>query len=334
MSKPLNWGILGTSFISAVMADAILAEAQTHLYAVAGRSLAPLNDFTDKYDFDKVYQDYDALIADPQVDVIYIALPNHLHHEYVIKAAQAGKAILCEKSLSVDMAKTQAALDTVAEHKVFFLEGLMYLTHPFAQKISQLLQTKAIGEIKTIRGNYCAAISEFVNPESKGTLYNLGCYPLSLMHLVLQQAFGNEIFSDYQIQAFGRRGKDGNICDTSANFLFNNGVQVQLHTAEDFGMHSSFSILGSEGYLELKSNPWLPQANGNKIYFAKYDGEGNETEFEHIEVDAPGNGFVSQVTQVREALEQGLLELARPAARPQDSFTMMQLLTDWEAAAS
>lgn len=334
MSQPLNWGILGTSFISAVMADAILAEANTHLYAIAGRSLEPLNEFASKYQFDKIYQDYDALIADPKVDIVYIAPPNHLHHDYVIKAAQAGKAILCEKSLSVDMDKTRLALEAVAQNKVFFLEGLMYLTHPFTDKIMQLLQSRCIGEVKAIRGNYCAAISQFVNPESKGTLYNLGCYPLSLMHLVLQQAFGDEVFSDYQVQAFSRRGADGNICDTSANFLFKNGVQAQLHTAEDFGMYSSFSILGTEGYLELKSNPWLPQARANKIYFAKYDAEGNDTEFEYIEVRAAGNGFVSQVTKVREALEQGLLELSRPAARPSDSYTMMTLLTDWEAAAS
>lgn len=334
MSKSLNWGILGTSFISAVMADAILEEANTHLYAIAGRSLEPLNTFATKYNVDKVFQNYDDLIADPGVDIIYIALPNHLHHEYVIKAAQAGKAILCEKSLSIDMEKTHVALDAVAKHQVFFLEGLMYLTHPFAEKIWQLMETKSIGKVKAIRGNYCAAISAFVNPQSKGALYNLGCYPLSLMHLVLQQAFGDNIFDNYQVQAVGRRGADGNICDTSANFMFENGVQAQLHTAEDYGMHSSFSILGTKGYLELKSNPWLPKENGNKLYYAKYDGEGNETEFEHIEVTAPGNGFVSQVTQVREALEQGKLELGRPAVRPIDSLSMMKLLTDWEAATS
>lgn len=76
-----------------------------------------------QYDIPVQHDSYDALIADPEVDIVYIALPNHLHHEYVIKAAQAGKAILCEKSLSVDMEKTDAALAAVAQNQVFFAEG-------------------------------------------------------------------------------------------------------------------------------------------------------------------------------------------------------------------
>ena len=327
MQKVLNWGILGTSFISGEMADAIVKEGNTHLHSVAGRSVDRLTEFASKYDINNTFTDFDALINDPNVDIIYIALPNHIHHEYVIKAANAGKAVLCEKSLSIDMHKTQAALAAVKENDTFFVEGLMYLTHPFINTIAQTIKSGAIGEIKSITGQYCAAIEQFVNPESKGALYNLGCYPASLMHLLIKQQFGNEVSDNYQINASGLRGDDGNICESAATIQYSNGITCQLHTAENYGLHASFTVLGSEGSLVLTSNPWLPDASGNHFAITKY-----EQEVENITVEADGNGFLYQVKSIREALEKGDNALQRPAATPEDSVQIMRLLTDWETA--
>ncbi len=327
MKKTLNWGILGTSFISGVMADAIIEDGNTRLYSVAGRSEAPLTEFAEKYAIEKTYYDYDDLINDSNVDIIYIALPNHLHHEFVIKAANAGKAILCEKSLSVDMDKIDSALVAVAKNNVFFAEGLMYLTHPMASTIAQVISSGTIGEVRSINAQYCASIAQFVNPDSKGTLYNLGCYPASLMHLVMQKAFGDTIFNDYRISASGRRGADGNICESAATIQFSNKVVCQLHSAEDYGLHAGFTVLGSKGSLELASNPWLPEAEGNQLVITEYEQQG-----ETVTVSADGNGFLYQVILIREALEKGQKNLQRPAVSPQDSRQIMKILTDWEAA--
>ena len=327
MKKRLNWGILGTSFISGIMADAIIEEGNTHLQSVAGRSEDTLMAFADKYGIAQVYKDYDALINDDEVDIIYIALPNHLHHDFVVKAANAGKAILCEKSLSIDMEKTQEALAAVEKNDVFFAEGLMYLTHPLAAKICDMIRGGAIGDVRSIKGQYCAAIAQFVNPDSKGALYNLGCYPASLMHLVMQQAFGDCIFENYHIAASGRVGEDGNICESAATLQFSNGVICQLHTAEDYGLHAGFTVLGSKGSIELASNPWLPEAEGNRLVVTEY-----EQQSETVSVSADGNGFLYQVRLVREAIELGRGSLQRPAATAKDSRQIMKILTDWEAA--
>jgi predicted dehydrogenase len=327
MEKKLNWGILGTSFISGVMADAIVEEGNTRLYSVAGRSSATLNEFAEKYGIENRYNDYDALIDDDNVDIIYIALPNHLHHEFVIKAANAGKAILCEKSLSIDMQKTDAALAAVTKNNVFFVEGLMYLTHPFIHTIAKIIKDGAIGEIRSINAQYCASIDQFVNPDSKGALYNLGCYPASLMRLLIQQQFANEICSNYRISASGRRGGDGNICESAATIQYENGVICQLHTAENYGLHAGFTVLGSTGSLELISNPWLPEANGNQFVIRKY-----EQQSETVTVEADGNGFLYQIRLIREALENEQKSLPRPAVSAQDSRQIMQILTDWELA--
>lgn len=324
----MKWGILGTSFISGVMADAIKGDAKSELYAVAGRTEKTLNEFAAQYQPNLAFNSYDALIDDESVDIIYIALPNHVHHEYVIKAAQKGKAILCEKSLSVDMNKTEQALQAVKEAGVFFAEGLMYLNHPLIAKLHQELATGEIGEIRSIQGSYVAAIDQFVNPESKGALYNLGCYPMSLIHSVAQHQFGECVFDDVQISAIGRRGQDGNICESSALIRFNDTFTAQVHTAEDHGLKHGFTILGSKGCITLDTNPWLPTEENTftvEIY---------ETSKREVKVEAQGDGFHYQVRNIRHAVERGEKQLTSPMATHQDSHVIMKLLTDWEQAAS
>ncbi|PSW17997.1 gfo/Idh/MocA family oxidoreductase [Photobacterium sanctipauli] len=327
MSQPLKWGVLGTSFISGVMADAIQLEGNTELYAVAGRSEAPRTAMAEQYGIPVVYDSYDAVIADEQVDIVYIALPNHLHHEYVVKAADAGKAILCEKSLSVDMDKTDQALAAVERNQVFFAEGLMYLNHPLVAEILDVINSGAIGDVRTINGQYTAAISQFVNPDSKGAIYNLGCYPASLTHLIMQQCCDVAAVSSYELSAMGRKGADGNVCESTVNLRFANGVMAQLHTAEDYGLHAEFTVLGSKGSLQLATNPWLPEQE-NQLVITEY-----EQPSKVVTVNADGNGFLYQVRAIRHAVERGKKALARPAATPADSRQIMQLLTDWEDAA-
>ncbi|PKG56458.1 gfo/Idh/MocA family oxidoreductase [Shewanella sp. Choline-02u-19] len=322
----MKWGIIGTSFISGIMAEAINGDDKSELYAVAGRTQTTLDEFAKSYAAQKSYTDYDALINDRNVDIVYIALPNHLHHEFVVKAAAAGKAILCEKSLSIDMEKTEIALAAVRKHQVFFAEGLMYLCHPYIEKALSVLASGAIGEIKAIQGSYVAAISQFVNADSKGALYNLGCYPMSLAYLILKQSLPAGELMDYSVSAIGRKGADNNISESSATFRFANKANVQIHTAEDYGLKHGFTVLGSKGCLTFNSNPWLPgQSN-------EFEVETYEANKETVTVDAAGDAFFYQVRAIREAFERGDKSLQAPKATPESSADIMRLLTDWESS--
>lgn len=109
------------------MANAIATSAGSRIEAVFGRDPGRLWDFADRHGIDKRYEDYDLLLSNPDIDVVYIGLPNNAHHEAVIKAAASGKAILSEKSLTTTMADAQALAAAVRSSNVFFLEGLMYL---------------------------------------------------------------------------------------------------------------------------------------------------------------------------------------------------------------
>lgn len=324
----MKWGILGTSFISGVMADAIRSHQESQLYAVAGRSTENLSAFSAQYSVAQTYSDYDELITDPQVDIIYIALPNHVHHDFIIKAAQAGKAILCEKSLSIDMEKTELALKAVADHKVFFAEGLMYLHHPLINELVKVLVSGEIGELRSIHGSYIASIAQFVNPESKGALYNLGCYPASLAHLVAKTMLGDGAFEQYSLNAIGRRGADGNICESSVMMELSPQVTATIHTAEDHGLKHHFTILGSKGCITLETNPWLP-AIENRFSVELY-----ETSTREVTVSAEGDAFAYQVRNIVEAVKAGKVALESPCANWKDSHKIMELLTLWEQAAS
>lgn len=320
----MKWGILGTSFISGVMAEAIKGDGKSELYAVAGRSEANLVSFAEQYSVEKAYLDYDTLLSDEQVDIVYIALPNHLHHDFIIKAAQKGKAILCEKSLSVDMEKTQLALKAVEQHQVFFAEGLMYLHHPLISELVSVLKSGEIGELRSVHTSYIASIAQFVNPDSKGALYNLGCYPISLLYLVAKTMLGEQAFENRSLKAIGRRGEDGNICESSLLMSFGQQTTVSVHTAEDHGLKHQFTILGSKGAITMQTNPWLPDVENH------FSVEIYETSNRDISVSAEGDAFFYQVRQIRQAVEAGQKELQGPCAGWQDSYNIMQLLTDWE----
>lgn len=319
----MKWGILGTSFISGVMAEAIQGDSQSELYAVAGRSESNLAAFSKQYSIEKTFLDYDALLSDDKVDIIYIALPNHCHHDYIIKAAQQGKAILCEKSLSIDMEKTALALQAVKEHQVFFAEGLMYLHHPLIRELVSVLESGEIGELCSINTSYCASISQFVNPASKGAIFNLGCYPVSLLYLVVKIMLGEQAFDNRSIQAISRKGADKNICESLLQMRFGQKNMASVHTSEEYGLKHHFTVLGSKGSITMASNPWLPTLN-NHLSVEIYEASKRD-----ISVLAQGDAFFYQVRQVREAVESGQKELISPCATWQDSYNIMQLLTEW-----
>ncbi len=322
----LRWGILGTSFISETMAQAILDDPGSKIQAVASRRIETVEAFTGKYPAAQQYTDYHLLLNDPDVDIVYVGLPNHLHHQLIVESLAANKHVLSEKSLSIDMPKSNQIREAVAASDRFFIEGLMYLHHPLMEKLIELMNENRLGTIQAVSAHYQADIAQFVNPAGKGALYNLGCYPVSLVHLVLQTAFGRDIWTDVKLAGHGTRSTgDGNICEAVLSMRLSNGVLATVHTAETYGMFSDFVIVGDKGSLRFDTNPWLPTAS-NQMTFTPFEG----TE-EQVNVTAEGDAFYYQVRKIREAIETGQKALERPAPSIQDSVEIMQILTRWEA---
>ncbi len=322
----LRWGVLGTGFISHAVIQAIALSDGSRVTAIAGRNPQSLREFKDKYAIPRSYMDPVKLIEDPQVDIVYIALPNHVHHTMTKIAAENGKAVLSEKSLTTTISQAFELLDSVNKNQTFFVEGLMYLAHPLYQRFVELIKDGRLGNLKSISASYCADIWDVVNPASKGTLFNLGCYPASLLHLIVQTMYGDHAFAGRQLVGLGNFSeKDGNICDASASVRFDNGVLANLYSSDSYGMTHACTIAGEHGVLEFISNPWLPMAGRNHIQWRGYDGSTQD-----IIVDAPHDAFYYQVKMIETAIDNNQLEASRPSPRLADSLQIMQFLSDWE----
>ncbi|MFY0659691.1 MAG: Gfo/Idh/MocA family oxidoreductase [Shimia sp.] len=324
----LRWGILGTGFISHAMLGAIRDSEGSSVAMLCGRNETALSDLSARYGITQTTTDQAELFANPEVDVIYIALPNHLHRAATEAAMTAGKPVLCEKSLTTTMEDAQALIASVQAATIFFTEGLMYLAHPFMQQLVTVLRDPSVGELRSVSGFYAADIWQVVNPAGGGTLYNLGCYPASLLHLVVQTMCGEDAFASRSLTAFGNIGKDKTLQDASLSVRFDNGVLANLMSTDSHGMAHEFIIVTTKGTLRFATNPWLPVAGENKMIWQPYEGPARD-----IMVETKHDAFYHQTKMVERALAAGAKEAPRPSPRLSDSLEIMQFLTDWEATA-
>lgn len=323
----LRWAIIGTGFISNKVIEAIGQSDGSTVAVIAGRNAQILSEFQVAHDIERQAVGYDDVLQDNNIDAVYIGLPNHVHHTVTLQAAENGKAVLSEKSLTVTMEQAHALVDGVRNNGTFFAEGLMYLAHPLYRHLQQILLDGRLGNLRAINGAYSADIWRVVNPQGNGTLYNLGCYPASLLHFVVQTMGGEEAFSARQVRALGNRSDlDGNICDAAVTVRFDNGVLANLQSTDSYGMAHEFSITGDKGVLRFKTNPWHPLAGRNHLQWLPYDGV-----CEDIFVDDTHDSFYHQIKMVEDALSQRRLEAQRPSPRLKDSLEIMAFLTQWEA---
>jgi predicted dehydrogenase len=255
----IRWGILGTSTISEVMAQAIQESSISQLVAIGSRSVSTGNAFANKFSIPKFYTDYQALLNDSEIDAIYIGLPNHLHKEWVIHCAQAQKHILCEKPFVISAKEAQEAFSVVEKSNVFCMEALMYCYHPLTKKLRELIQNKVIGDIKLFNATYTANIAAVANPTAGGSIRNLGCYPISLVRLLANA-------EPSEITALGRVNNGiPNDNQASAILKFENQTMAVVSTADDMEMFWQFDVYGTNGSLKMITNPWLPDRDNNKI---------------------------------------------------------------------
>ncbi len=323
----LRWGILGTGFISNAVVQAIQQSDGSEVRTIAGRNAEALDSFQQQYGIANQASGYQSLLQDPEIDVIYIGLPNHVHHTVTMDAAEHGKAVLSEKSLTVTMEQAHSLVDGVQKNGTFFVEGFMYLAHPLYRRLLEILSDGRLGNLRAVNGLYAADIWQFANPAGRGTLYNLGCYPVSLLQLVVQAMCGEDMFATGHLSGAGNVSPhDGTVCDAAVTVRFDNGVLASLQSTDSYGMAHSFSISGDNGVLRFVSNPWLPVAGQNHLQWCPYEGA-----VEDIFVESGYDAFYHQIRMVEACLAQGRLEAERPSPRLKDSLEIMAFLTEWEA---
>jgi len=146
----LRWGLLAAGMIAAEFAAGVEESKHGRLIAVAARSGIKACEFASRFEIPKAYEGYDDLLADPDVDAVYVSTPHPMHAEWAIRAAEAGKHVLCEKPLTVSAAEAEDVIDSARKHDVFLMEAFMYRLHPQTRRLAELISCGAIGEVRAV----------------------------------------------------------------------------------------------------------------------------------------------------------------------------------------
>ena len=225
--RKVRWGVMGTADIARgqTIPGMQLAE-HCELYAIAGRKIEKAKQYQEEFGFQKAYGSYDELLADPEVEAVYIPLPNDLHCEWTVRALKAKKHVLCEKPLAVSETQVKEMFRAAEENGVLLMEAFAYLHSPFVQAVKAELDAGTIGEIRYFESAFITGRRPDTDIRLRketygGAFYDLGCYPLSMVMWMLGRepdtVRAAAQFSEKKIDLF-----------TTALLLYDDGTVVNL----------------------------------------------------------------------------------------------------------
>ncbi len=263
--KILNWGLLSTARINRALIPPLQVSKRNHLLAVASRTQEAVDRYAREQKISRAYGSYEALLADPEIDVIYNPLPNHLHAEWTIKAVEAGKHVLCEKPLALRVEEVDAMQSAARKHDRVVAEAFMYRHHAQTLKVQELVGNGSLGRLKVIRGSFSFVLARegdvrLHTAMGGGSLWDVGCYPISYARTV---AGGNplEVFG---WQVTGPTGIDETFV---GQMRFDHDLYAQFDSSFAIPFHTFMEIVGSEGTLSIP-NPFKPEPD-EKIYLTR-----------------------------------------------------------------
>src|SRR3954468_15507883 len=279
MSAPLRWGILGTGRIASAFAAALAETDSGTLVAVASRDQATADRFGEKFGVPHRHAAYELLLADPDVEAVYIATPHPHHAEWAIRAAEAGKHILCEKPLTLNHPTAMAVVDAARRNDVFLMEAYMYRCHPQTQRLVDLIRDGAIGQVRLIQASFSS--NSDAAPDSRlrsralggGGILDIGGYCTSMARLIAGAASGRtESLDPIEVSAVGQLGETGVDEYSAAVLKFPNGVLAQVSTGIGVSQENAVRVYGTEGSITVPS-PWFAGEGSRSVIHLTTGGE-------------------------------------------------------------
>ena len=249
--SPLRLGVLGCANIARQFARDVKESEAVSLVAVASRDSAKAEEFGKTFGISTRLGSYEALLASTEIDAVYIPLPNSMHAEWAIRAAEHGKHILCEKPLGLNRSETQAMFAAAKAKGVLLLEAYPYWFQPQIAELLARLGDGGIGAVRTVQASFGFTLA---NPDNNirmkpdlggGALMDAGCYPLSLIRLVMGAAPVRAI-------AHATWAETGIDISTMATLIYADGRRAQMSCAMDAANHRRATIMGSQGTLETE----------------------------------------------------------------------------------
>lgn len=321
MSEPLCWGLIGTGWIADSFAADLAFTDSGRAVAVGSRRMETANRFADRFDIPNRHASYEALVADPDVDVVYVATPHPLHHPDTLLALRAGKPVLVEKPFTMNAAEARELVAVARAEKLFCMEAMWTRFLPHIAQIRRLIAEGALGDIVTVSADHGQWFAKdpgfrlFAPELGGGALLDLGVYPVSFASMLLGAPDTITALVD---PAFS--GVDG---QTSMLFRYASGAQAVLTCTSLARSPTRAAIVGTEARIEIEGDFYTPSP------FTLITRTGERTFY-----DEPheGRGLWHQADEVARCLREGLLE--SPLMTLDESVSIMQTMDAVLAQAS
>ena len=277
MAERVRWGILSTANIA--LKRFIPGAAGSHngtVTAIASRDGARAKAAAERLGIARVYDSYEALLADPDVDAIYNPLPNSLHAEWTLKAAAAGKPVLCEKPLAASSAEAQEMISGCQRHGVLLMEAFMYRFHPQHARVRELLDADAIGTLRAVRTAFTFMLEPF-DPKNVrlqgdlagGALMDVGCYTVNAARML----FGEEpLWASAQ---WDFRKQFGVEVMLAGILGFSDGRMATFDCGFRAAGQGSYTAVGTKGQIEIPS-AFVPSAAPTSLVITDAEGRREE----------------------------------------------------------
>jgi len=330
----LRWGIIGTGRIANLFAAGVHRSQTGELVAVASRFKSKARDFAKEYEIPHAHGSYEALVADPKVDIVYIATPHAQHREWALRAAEAKKHVLCEKPIGLHHDEAVAMIQAAWENSVFFMEAYMYRCHPQIARTIELIRAGTIGDVRSITASFgfCAPYDLegrlFNRTLGGGGILDLGGYCTSMARLIAGVAQGKPFVEPERLSVFGQIGKESGVDEyATALAIFPGEIAAILSCGLRFKQENKVRIDGSGGSLTL-TDPWVPCFDGGETALLL---ERNGEEIETIRVTAPPL-YAIEADFCASCILKGDRQASSPAMSWADTIGNIRMQDEWRRA--
>jgi D-xylose 1-dehydrogenase (NADP+, D-xylono-1,5-lactone-forming) len=299
-ARRLNIGILGAAKIARLFVDAVRPSRKVAVTAVASRDVERARTFAREFGIGSVHPTYEALLNDPSIDAIYNPLPNNLHAEWSIRAAQAGKHVLCEKPLAASSAQARAMFDAARRNGVYLVEAYPYQAQPQTLKTRELVKAGAIGRLRLIQASFGFLLGDVSNIRmdpalAGGALMDAGSYPVSLVRTLACER-------PLRVQAMAQWAASGVDLTLVGSIEFASGLLAQVSCSFASARHRRALIVGDAGSIETTYFNDTSAALAPVVELRR--GGALDVPPERIDT-APINGFLAEADSFHDLVVQG-----------------------------
>ena len=330
MTQALKWGIIGTGMIAHIFASGIAQSRTGTLLAVGSRRQETADAFGEIWHVPRRYGSYTDLLMDGDVQAVYISTPHPLHAQWAIRAAEAGKHILCEKPIAINFAQTRAMVEAARRNDVFLMEAFMYRCHPQTEKLVELIRSGVIGRVRVIQATF--SFNSDDDPDGRllnnelggGGILDVGCYCASMARLVAGAANGQRFSNPTQVVGTAHVGKTQVDEYAAASLSFPGDIIANLFAGVRVHGGSEVRIFGTEGSIFVPS-PFTPGFGEALSMLVK---KGGEEEPQEIFIENNADLYALEADTVAKYID----ERQAPAMSWEDSLGNMQMLDQWRAA--